>query len=170
MFFGDQLNFPQKSSSEKFLEIKSKAIGKKFTLEVPNQGHITRTCPLSSPLNTRSWWQPKKPSSRIEICQNGQWKIYNSFVIDFWFSCVFWFWSGGIILRIACVDYTLYSRINGRIRTRLRRSWRSLLEFSGKSDFFLGGLPVNGSSCFFSCLQIYSPGIFFVIGSLTTQT
>lgn len=74
---------------------------------------------------------------------------------------------GGVVLRVACVYYTLYSGINGWIWTCLWGSWCSLLEFTGKGDFFLGDLTSNGSSCVFSCLQMHPKGMFFSLGTLT---
>ncbi|KAL0372350.1 UNVERIFIED_CONTAM: Inorganic phosphate transporter 2-1, chloroplastic [Sesamum calycinum] len=56
----------------------------------------------------------------------------NSIGIAAKFYSLFFDLQGGIILWLACLDYTLYRGIHGRIRSGLWRTWSCLLELTGK--------------------------------------
>lgn len=76
---------------------------------------------------------------------------------------------GCIILWLACLYHTLYSRINGRIWSCLWGAWSCLLEFFGKGNFIVGDLTINGSNGFISCIQIHPQGMFLHLQIWTSE-
>lgn len=69
-------------------------------------------------------------------------------------------YSGCIILRLASLDYTLYRRIHGRIRSCLWRNWSCFLEFTGKGDFIMATFTSGGSTSVVPRLQMHPTGMF----------
>uniref|UniRef100_A0A6N2L7G5 Phosphate transporter n=1 Tax=Salix viminalis TaxID=40686 RepID=A0A6N2L7G5_SALVM len=63
--------------------------------------------------------------------------------------------AGCIILWLACLYHSLYNRIHGWIWSCLWGAWCCLLEFSGKGDFIVGDLAIDGSNGVVSRVQIH---------------